>query len=149
MNLLTLTIDDYDFELLDYLLSLKGIYNVTKVDRELIITIEYDENIITPVLIFQEIALFLNNINKPFLLGFDKHFENPEKYNMVLGDVCCEYCYMGMIAELLSKPGIEKFNNDNFDVIKLSNASVDIYYDPSKLTLDDIKLILAEYIKKI
>ena len=125
-------------ELKDYLLSLNGILEVSFNDIENTIYIKYNNEISLKVL-FLEIKLFMNNVNIPDLIFFDKYNNDIEIYNIVIKKLCCEYCLMNNIEELLLIDGINKVST-NFDKSK-KNIRISIEFNPNIITLNEIKKI--------
>lgn len=113
MKKLTLQIDDYIVkEIVNYLFTINDIINVEINNKENIITITYQGNKLNSYILKKEIMLFLN-IQKPTIMSFDKHSEKETKSRIIIiNDLCCEYCLMNMIEELLDKKGIEKVFSD-------------------------------------
>ncbi len=147
MKNLTLLINDIDWlnkELEEYLLTQEGINNckVNPEDNE--INIIYDSKITNITIIKNHIYLFLSITNGSSIIAFDKHSNNELcKYKIIIEDLCCEYCLMGMIEELLETMGIEKASSD-FDYRNKVNVSIDIEYDKSLIKLEEIKEIEKE-----
>ena len=79
------------------------------------------------------------NINIPDLIFFDKYNNDIEIYNIVIKELCCEYCLMSNIEELLLIDGINKAST-NFDKSK-KNIRISIEFNPNIITLNEIKKI--------
>lgn len=153
MSELTLVFDDWGHkELKDYLLSLKGINNVliSDDDYRLIINLKYDSKTINYQVIIMEILLFLNHINMPTLIAFDKHPKNPtSNYKIVRHDTCCEFCFRGAIQDLYNIDGIEAVSsniNKYYDTINDKDIIISINYNPNIISLEKIKEIDANLI---
>lgn len=125
MDKLTLKIEFSDFlnnDITNYLTSLKGIKLVTIKNDENEIYVEYDSSIISLKLLKMEILLYLDIAKVPSIVAFDKHLKNDTKEeNIIIKDLCCEYCLNGMIDDLLEIDGIisaySDFNyNNKYDV---------------------------------
>ena len=104
-------------DLKDHLLSQKGITNVDiNIDGYFIeFNIKYTEPM-TPFIILKEIDLY-EKYEVPNLFEFDK--ETPGDFKTlkyVVKDMCCEYCYKGLVTDL--------FNNKNIKSVK-SNFEYD------------------------
>lgn len=143
MSELTLIFDcDNHKELKEYLVSLNGILEVeiTNID-DLKIYVKYDSNLINLKTIKMEILLFLDVIKIPSIISFNKHSKNSlSKYTIIIENLCCEYCFKGMIEELLVTDGIESAYSD-FDYDNKKNVAISICYDNN--------LIAGEVLKKI
>lgn len=150
MKELTLLIDSFGHkELNEYLLSLKGILDVTiRNEKQLEINIEYDSNIITPRIIKMEVLLFLDIRKIPSLFSFDKHTkEKTIAYMIKRDDLCCEYCFKGAIDDLFEIEGIEKVESNFYENYFLKKyderekIKITIEYNPNLLTSDQMKQI--------
>ena len=100
---LTLKYDYWvDLELQYYLLTINGINKVNiDIDKDEIY-VEYDSSLISIKLILMEIDLFLETTGTPYLIAFNKHNDNYLlDYEIVIKDLCCEYCLKSNIEELL------------------------------------------------
>lgn len=128
---------DEEFEL--YMKDFNGIEEA-KYDKDTLdVYIKYDETKISLNRIKLEVFLFLGINTIPSLLAFDKHSKNKlEKATITIKDLCCEYCLMGMIEELLFIDGIDKVDSD-FDYINKKDVNFSISYDRNIITEDKIK----------
>ena len=140
MQKLTLKLDClvlYDEDLNKYLTSLKGV-NLVKIDKNnLDIYIEYNSNIISLKILKYEILYCLNLLRIPSIIGFDKHSTcKVSKKNIVIKDLCCEYCLECIIEDLLEIEGIISAYTD-FDYTNKCNVNIFVTYD-SKLINNDI-----------
>lgn len=126
-------------ELKNYLLLVKGVNEVNiKEDDNLIIDISYDSNLINPYMLKSEILLFLNMFNKTsILVSFDKHLTNTKKYQIIIKNLCCEYCLLNMIEELFEIEGIgssySNFTDDKKDI------KIYIEYDENIIDNENLK----------
>lgn len=144
MSKLTLVIDNWSHkELKEYLLSLKGINNVSvQNDKQVVIDILYDESMIDLKVIKEEIFLFIDANRVPSLIGFDKHFEiEIRKEKVVLKDICCEFCLKETIEKLFNNDGIEKIVTD-FDDIYDKEFNFEFTYDPNILSDEELNKII-------
>lgn len=134
MNTISLKLNTWVYdELIDYLKSINGIENV-EISND--ITIYYDN--ISLKVIIKEIYLFLNILNIPSILSFDKHLNNNLKeYKIVIKNLCCEHCLMSDIEYLLYINGINSaYSNYDFD----DKDEVEIYitYDSSIISKEEL-----------
>ena len=147
MAKITLIIDHCGHEELEnYLTSLKGILSIMIQKKEkLEIYIKYNPNIITPKIIKIEILLFLNIINTPSILAFDKHSSiNTNEYKIIIDNLCCEYCFKGAIDDLLEIEGIEKIESNFSEELYYNRENkiiINIKYNPNLLSFEDMKQI--------
>lgn len=136
-----------DYELENYLLTYKGIIKVEIDDIRNEIHIVYDNNLIDFKTIKTKILLFLKSLNIPSFIAFDKHSKNKLiKYDIVIKDLCCEYCLKGMIQDLFDTDGIEKVycNYDNIFHSK-KEFIIEVYYDETIISNEDIKKLEIEF----
>ena len=146
MGELTIIVDDCGHkELKSYLMSLKGILNVNiENEDQLIIYIKYKPDLITSEIIKMEILLFLDILNRPSILAFDKHPDiKTSVYKIIRDDICCDYCLKGAIEDLFGIEGIEKvesnFSEENY--IKHEPIVININYNSDLIIYDDMKQI--------
>lgn len=146
MSELTIIVDDCGHkELKSYLMSLKGILNVNiENEDQLIIYIKYNPDLITSEIIKMEILLFLDILNRPSILAFDKHPDiKTSVYKIIRDDICCDYCLKGAIEDLFGIEGIEKvesnFSEENY--IKYEPIVININYNSDLIIYDDMKQI--------
>ena len=126
-----LILDDIlDSELKDYLLSQDGIIDVQITNKDDIgeINITFD-NRITPLLIMKYIELFQNN-DCNTIMSFDKGTVcELKQMNYLIDDLCCEFCYKGLIYELFKNKYIKSVKS-NFDFNRPAfNIELLIEYD--------------------
>ncbi len=141
MNTISLKLNTWVYdELIDYLKSINGIENV-EISND--ITIYYDN--ISLKVIIKEIYLFLNILNIPSILSFDKHLNNNLKeYKIVIKNLCCEHCLMSDIEYLLYINGINSaYSNYDFD----DKDEVEIYitYDSLIISKEELDKLNKEF----
>jgi len=125
----------YDIEIKDYLLTQKEVQEVDINNNK--IYIKYTNKNYLKILI-KEIKLFLSILNEPAILYFNKHSNNKlSEHTICIKDLCCEYCLMGTIEDLLCKEGIISAYTD-FDFINKENVNINITYDDSIITKKEI-----------
>lgn len=147
MKELTITFDNVwlDKELKEYLLSQNGIHNVEIDDKSETINIRYNPKLINIKIIILEILAFMNMLKTPSIILFNKHSNNTLiKTNIIIKDLCCEYCLKGMIEELFLINGIEKVNT-NFDYINKKDVLINIEYDNELITKEDIEMLETKF----
>ncbi len=130
MNKLTLKLDVlfYD-DLINYLKQLDGV-KTTNINNETDeIYLEYDQLVISLNVLKKHILLYLNILELPSIISFDKHIDNTKKDIIIINDLCCEYCLKGMIEELLDTNGIISAYSD-FDYHNKKKVNIFITYDP-------------------
>lgn len=142
MSKLTVKFNLYNFdsvEIRDYLLSLKGIRKIDTDDEK--ITIEYS-NEINIYMIVNEIRLFFKS-NCSDIYYFNKHLNNNlSEYNVVIQDLCCEYCLYGLIEDLLYIDGISEVYSNYKEVYLNHNKEdlkVTVLYDKNVIDEEQIK----------
>ena len=132
MDKLTLKIEYSDFlndDIANYLTSLNGVKLVTIKNDENAIYVEYDSSIISLKFLKMEILLYLDIVKVPSIVAFDKHLKNDIKEeNIIIKDLCCEYCLNGMIDDLLEIDGIISAYSD-FDYNNKYDVNIFITYD--------------------
>lgn len=151
MKKITLKIDCLLFfnnDIINYLLGLNGIKLVKINTESKEIYVEYDSNIISLKILKMEILLYLDVLNVPSIISFNKHLDGDlEKYIITIKDLCCEYCLKGMIEDLLEYDGIISAYS-NFDYINNFNVNIYITYDSNlikKEKLDELTVKLNNY----
>lgn len=132
-----------DKEIKDYLLKINGIEDI-KINLDTgEIYIKY--NNISIKLILMEVELFLDVVKFPSLIGFDKHSKNKLlDYEMIINDLCCEYCLKTNIDILFETDGIESVRTD-FDYINNKDVKIFIKYDNNKINIESIKKLESEF----
>ena len=116
MSELTLVIDDWGHkELKMYLMSLKEILDVIiENEDQLKIYVKYNPDLITFKLIKMEIFFFLDILDTPSLLAFDKHSTNKtSEYKILRDSICCGHCFKDAIESLFEIEGIEKVESNS------------------------------------
>ena len=125
----------------DYFLSLKGIKDINyKNDDYLEITIQYT-NDISLKQIKLELELYFNILKIPEMLFFDKHIKKDlKKEQIVIKDMCCEYCIKGTIEDLFDTNGIVSAYT-NYDPLVDSCYDITFYitYDDTITSIEEIK----------
>lgn len=151
MKKITLKIDCslfFNNDIINYLLGLNGIKLVKINTESKEIYVEYDSNIISLKILKMEILLYLDVLNVPSIISFNKHLDGDlEKYIITIKDLCCEYCLKGMIEDLLEYDGIISAYS-NFDYINNFNVNIYITYDSNlikKEKLDELTVKLNNY----
>ena len=141
MNTISLKLNTWVYdELIDYLKSINGIENV-EISND--ITIYYDN--ISLKVIIKEIYLFLNILNIPSILSFDKHLNNNLKeYKIVIKNLCCEHCLMSDIEYLLYINGINSAYSD-YDFKDKNNVVIYITYDSSIISKEELDKLNKEF----
>lgn len=135
-----------DKNIIEYLLSLEGIIEVKINNLENELYIKYNQNTISLKLIKLEILLFLGT-KIPDIIEFDKYSKAIlTKTNIIIKDLCCEYCLKSMIEELLLIKGIEKVST-NFDSFNKKDVILNIKYDKELISKEDIKILEDKFNK--
>lgn len=132
-----------DEELEKYLLMQNGI-NEVKIAFEnscCEITVTHDKKT-TPEIIMKHINLFEKN-KWPIILSFDKgQKENSKTFKHIVADLCCEYCYKGLVQDLFDNENIISVQS-NFDFHETYNIEFTIGYKDNYTTEE-----ILEYIKE-
>ena len=129
-------------EIKEFLLTQEGIKHVelNEVDLFWEVKVEHDSKI-TPNIIIKYIELFQDN-KFTSMMSFDK--ENSNNTNTIkytVDDICCEYCYMGLIKELFENKNIVSVKS-NYDLISPAyDVELEIKYDNNYDEKDLIKFI--------
>jgi copper chaperone CopZ len=142
MKKVTIELDTWGHkELKEYLLTVNGISEVDIDDENNIkVSITYDSKITSLKIIRMELDLFFNKSSEPTMLAFDKHREYNKDYTLIIKDVCCEYCFKGMIEELYEIDGIGSATS-NYDFNQYKDIPIFITYNENIISLDNIKKI--------
>ena len=142
-----LVLDDYiSEELREYLKMQEGINDVifNKKGNLTILDIKHN-NKITPNIIMKHIEVFQKN-KFSILFEFDKGTKGNFKIlKYTIDDMCCDYCYRGLIMDLFENENIKSVKS-NFDFnMPAYNIQFIIQYD-EKYTEDElIKYINEKY----
>lgn len=105
-------------ELKDFLLSQEGITDVdiNYDDYFIKLNIKFDENL-NPTIIMKYIELF-EKYKYSNLVDFNKEYIGKTKtLKHIIEDMCCEYCYMGLVMDLFENDNIKSVKS-NFDFNK-------------------------------
>ena len=144
MKTVTLGVNDWlQPDMCEYLRLLNGVRIVKIYKEEEMVEVSFDEKLTSFKIIKYEVYIYLDILNFPSLIYFDKHSSNKlTKYNLVIKDLCCEHCLKGMMEDLFDIEGIDKADC-NFDVNykKRENVVIKIEYDDTIISKDEIKKI--------
>lgn len=83
----------------------------------------------------------------PCLVSFDKHATYKTKsYDILIEDLCCEFCFRGFIDDLFMTNGIEKVES-NFKEIypDKENLIISICYNPELINEEEIKKLEIKF----
>lgn len=142
MNKLTLKFDIISYnDLINYLKQLDGIKSANINNENDEIYLEYDQSVIPLNILKKHILLYLNVLELPSIISFDKHIDNTKKDIIVINNLCCEYCLKGMIEELLDTNGIISAYSD-FDYHNKKKVNIFITYSPKLINetkIDELK----------
>lgn len=128
---------DEEFNL--YMKNFNGVEESKYDNDSLDIYIKYDESKISLNRIKLEVLFFLGLNTTPSILAFDKHSKDKLSNTYITIEyLCCEYCFCGMIEELLFVNGVEKVDSD-FDYINKKNVRINVWYDERIITEEKIK----------
>ena len=143
MNKITIELDTIlDKGLLEYLKTIDGIENCDINEGK--ISIVYKDNISLFVIV-KEICLYLDILKIPSILSFDKYLPNNLKeYQILINDLCCEYCLMSDIEELLYINGINSAYSD-YDFKDKNNVAIYITYDSSIISKEELDKLNKEF----
>jgi len=142
-----LTLNDYiSDELKEYLLMQNGIIDVviTRTNDKYLtkLNIKYN-NKTTPEIIMKYIELFQNN-KYSILFDFDKGtIGNYKKLQYTIGDMCCHYCYEGLVMDLFENNKIKSVKS-NFE-FKMPALNIEFIIEYSE---DFSEQELIEYINE-
>ena len=142
-----LVLDDLiNDELKEYLLFQEGItyVDIDRKDLFTILNIEYNEKT-TPEIIFKYIELFQKN-KYSILFEFDKNTKsNYKTIKYIIDDMCCEYCYKGLVMDLFENKKIKAVKS-NFDYYKPAfNVEFIIEYDKECKEKEILEYIKEKY----
>lgn len=131
-------------DLEEYLMTIDGIVEVKKNIQDSYVYVKYDNKKISFEIIKYEILFCIDGLRIPLIIAFDKHGnDNLEPYTIVIEDICCEYCFKGMIEDLLMTKGINSAKSD-FDYNNAFNVKIDITYDKEIISKEEILKIEKE-----
>ena len=133
-------------ELRDFLLSQEGITNVEINYDDCFIKLDIKLNEKTnPNIVMQYIELF-GKYEYSNLVEFDKETkEKTKELKYTVDDMCCEYCYMGLVRDLFENDKIKSVKS-NFDFNNpIDNVEFLIEYDEKYDEEDLIKYIKEKY----
>ena len=105
----------FDPGIKDYLLTQKGVENLSIINKDFIseVDITYNREI-TPRIILKHIELYQNE-QIPILIGYNKNTNyKTKKLKYIVEDMCCEYCYKGFVTDLFINENIKSVKS-NFD----------------------------------
>ncbi len=139
MKHLTLKLECWiDMEVLQYLMQLDGVDKVEVNEDKDTLDIYFDDKIIPLKILVMEVELFLKIDKVPSIIGFDKNSDKELiKKTVTIDDICCEYCVMGNVYDLLLMKGIEKVSTD-YDFEKWENVNFFIEYDKDLISEEDV-----------
>lgn len=133
-------------ELKEYLLAQNGVISVefTLKDFMTEANIEFTDGT-NPIIIMKHIELF-EKYKYSNLVEFDKVREGKTKIlKYIVDDMCCEYCYMGLVMDLFENDRIKSVKS-NFDFkTPAFNIEFIIEYDEKYEEKDLIKYIQEKY----
>ena len=143
MNKITIEFDTIlDNGLLEYLKTIAGIENCDINEGKL--SIVYKDSM-SLVVIVKEICLYLDILKIPSILSFDKHLPNKlEQYQILINDLCCEYCLKSDIEKLLYINGINSAYSD-YDFYDKYNVIIYITYDSSVVFKEELDKLNKEF----
>lgn len=146
MNELTLKIDEVLYKDIDvYLSSLNGVEEIKLDYDNSEICIKYDNKLITLNILKLEILFYLGLLKIPSIISFDKHSKGSlTDYEIIIKDLCCEYCLKSIIEELLLVNGID-FVSNNFDYKTKKNVIIYIKYNRQLITKNEIFELEKKY----
>lgn len=138
MKILTLKYDYWlNSDLDKYLLQINGIEKVAIDLENDEIYVKYNSKIINIVILLKEINLYLELDKIPSIISFDKHNKYGLEDEIIIKDLCCEYCLKSNIEELLFTDGIDCVTTD-FDFFNKKNVKIKIKYNQNIITKQDI-----------
>lgn len=142
-----LILDDiFDKEMKKYLLSQDGIISVDIEAKDFIseVNVKYNNNV-TPLMALKYIDIYQKN-DFTTILGFDKEQAyDCNELTYIVDDMCCEYCYKGLIQGLFENEFINSVKS-NFDFSKPAfNIELVIKYDKN-YDEDELKKYIEEKI---
>ena len=133
-------------EIKDFLLTQEGITNV-EIDYDdyfIKLDIKFNEKT-NPNIVMKYIELF-EKYKYSNLLEFNKEYQGKTKIlKYIVDDMCCEYCYMGLVMDLFENDKIKSVKS-NFDFkMPAFNIEFTIEYDEGYKKEELIKYIKEKY----
>ena len=130
-------------ELKMYLMSLKEILDVIiENEDQLKIYVKYNPDLITFKLIKMEIFFFLDILDTPSLLAFDKHSTNKtSEYKILRDSICCGHCFKDAIESLFEIEGIEKVESNSNEKNRCEDVVININYNFNRISNGNMKQI--------
>lgn len=137
--------DNINEELKEYLLTQEGITDVDIDNKNSLTVLNIKYNKTTPEIIMKYIELFQNK-KYSILFEFDKNtIEDFKVLKYTIDDMCCEYCYKGLVTDLFENKYIKSVKS-NFDYHKPAyNILFTIEYDKNYKEKDLIEYIKDKY----
>ena len=133
-------------KLKDFLLSQEGIINVeiNYDDYFIKLNIKFNEKT-NPNIVMKYIELF-EKYKYSNLVEFNKEYQGKTKIlKYIVDDMCCEYCYMGLVMDLFENDKIKSVKS-NFDFNKPAfNIEFLIEYNENYSEQELIKYIKEKY----
>lgn len=144
MKKFEILIDTYKDKIDEFLLRLDGIKNVhIKEDKwKTDINILYNDKNISIIDIKDKLIEYVDAVNVPSILSFNKFEEKNINKEIFLGDGCCEYCMKGIIEELLEIDGINSASYE--DGKDFFNVTLKLSYNPDKICNEKLEQIIKE-----
>lgn len=144
MKKFEILIDTCEDKIDEFLLSLEGIKEVhIKRDRwKTNINILYNDKKISIIDIKDKLIEYVNAVNLPSILSFNKFEEKYINKEIFLGDGCCECCMNGTIEELLEIDGINSASYE--DGRDFFNVTLKLSYNPDKINNEKLGQIIKE-----
>jgi len=110
--------DSLDDEIKDFLLSLDGVVKVDLNREDYISRLNIDFNNKTNHIIIMKFIELFQKYNYSQLLEFDKGYGgNYKVLKYTINDMCCEYCYKGLVMDLFENNMIKSVKS-NFEFNK-------------------------------
>ncbi len=144
MKKFEILIDTYKDKIDEFLLSLDGIKKVhIKEDKwKTDINILYNDKNISIIDIKDKLIEYVDAVNVPSILSFNKFEEKNINKEIFLGDGCCEYCMNRTIEELLEIDGINSASYE--DGRDFFNVTLKLSYNPDKINNEKLEQIIKE-----
>lgn len=144
MKKFEILIDTYEGKIDEFLLRLDGIKDVhIKEDKwKTDINILYNDKNISIIDIKDKLIEYVDAVNVPSILSFNKFEEKNINKEIFLDDGCCEYCMNGTIEELLEIDGINSASYENGK--DFFNVTLKLSYNPDKISNEKLGQIIKE-----